>query len=294
MELDLKRLHQVLTIVRTGSISRAAEELHMTQPALSRSISALEDKYSVRIFERGRGGASLTAAGKLMVAEAGPLLRQARSVEHNFRLYSSGEAGRIAFGMGPLIASLLLPSLTLHFLQQRPKLHLQSVVKAANVMYQELLDDHIEIFFCVEKQVASPLDIIYERVGEIGIALVVRAGHPLAAQSTVERGEIGAYPVLTGAETSMMAQGSASGSFVCDNYHILRDVVLQSDAIWVSSPQLVKRELDEGMLYLLPLTHASVGVSLPVYMVSREGNQLSPVAAAMRDYVRAYLATLSC
>lgn len=293
MDLDLKRLHQVMTIVRTGSISRAAEELHMTQPALSRSISALEDRYNVRIFDRGRGGASLTTAGKLIVAEAEPLLRQARSVEHNFRLYSSGEAGRIAFGMGPLMASLLLPPLSLHFLQQRPNLHLQSVVKSATVMYQELLDDHIEIFFCVEKQLASPPDITYEWVGEIGIALVVRAEHPLAQQATVDRQQLTAYPVLTGAEASSMAQAGTKGSFVCDNYHILRDLVLQSDAVWVSSPQLVHSELSRGLLKVLPVTNSSLGVTLPVYMVSREANKLTPVASAMRDYVKDYLAALT-
>lgn len=292
MELDLKRLHQVMTIVRTGSISRAADELHMTQPALSRSISALEEKYNVRIFDRGRGGASLTASGKLIVAEAEPLLRQARSVEHNFRLYSSGEAGRIAFGMGPLMASLLLPSLSLHFLQHRPNLHLQSVVKAATAMYQELMDDQIEIFFCVEKQVTSPLDISYERVGEIAIALVARAGHPLADQASVDGAAVAAYPVLTGAETSRMAQSGTAGSFVCDNYHILRDIVLQSDAVWVSSPQLVNAELDNGVLTVLPMTDCSLGMTLPVYMVSRVANKLTPIATAMRDYVKNYMASL--
>lgn len=304
MDLDLKRLHQVMTIVRTGSISRAAEELHLTQPALSRSISALEDKYDVRIFDRGRGGATLTAAGKLIVAEAEPLLRQARSVEHNFRLYSSGEAGRIAFGMGPLIASLLLPSLSLHFLQSRPNLHVQSVVKSANVMYQDLLDDQLEIFFCVEKQIASPPDITYEWVGEIDIALMARADHPLhqstgnqstgnqSTDTSLDHTEVAAYPVLTGAETSMMAHSGASGSFVCDNYHILRDIALQSDAVWVSSPQLVSRELSEGLFKILPVIHRSMGVSLPVYMVSREANKLTPIATAIRDYVQHYLADL--
>jgi DNA-binding transcriptional LysR family regulator len=293
MDLDLKRLHQVMVIVRTGSISRAAEELHLTQPALSRSISALEEKYNVRIFDRGRGGASLTASGKLIVAEAEPLLRQARSVEHNFRLYSCGEAGRMAFGMGPLIASLLLPTLSLHFLQTRPNLHLRSVVKSATVMYQDLLEDHIEIFFCVEKQVASPPDITYEWVGEIDIALMVRAAHPLAQHEHIERSELAAYPVLTGAETSMMNQVGSTGSFVCDNYHILRDIMLQSDAVWVSSPQLVSSELSSGLLRALRIAGNPVAAPLPVYMISREANKLTPIATAIRDYVKHYLSALT-
>lgn len=289
MELDLKRLHQVMTIVRTGSISQAAEELHLTQPALSRSISALEDRYGIRIFDRSRSGATLTAAGKLVVAEAEPLLRQARSVEHNFQLYRSGEAGHIVFGMGPLIASLILPSLSLHFLQNRPNLHLQSVVKSATVLYQELLDDHIEIFFCAEKQITDSPEITYEAVGSIDIALIVQANHPLAGQTTIDREDISRYPVLTGAETSMINREGSSGSFVCDNYHILRDIVMQSDSVWVSSPQLVSRELREGSLKSLTITGSTLDTGVTVYMVSRAANQLSPIAVAIRDFVQLQL-----
>ena len=155
MEMDLKRLQQVMTVARLGSFSRAAEELHITQPALSRSIATLEARYGIRIFERGRGGAVLTEVGKLAVAEADALLRDARSLEHNFRLYGTGEGGRIAFGMGPLIAGMVLPELSVHFIRERPRLKLISVVQAAGALYGALMDDRIEILFCAGGQLAS-------------------------------------------------------------------------------------------------------------------------------------------
>src|SRR5579864_3810938 len=100
MVLDLAKLEQLLTIARTGNFTRAAEELGITQPALSRNIGLLEDRFSFKIFDRGRGGASLTPVGALMVDEVEALVRQATILEHNLQLYGRGEGGQISLGMG--------------------------------------------------------------------------------------------------------------------------------------------------------------------------------------------------
>ena len=68
MDVDLAKLNQLLVIARTGSFSRAAEELRITQPALSRSVAGLEQRFGFRIFERGRGGATPTTVGALVLA----------------------------------------------------------------------------------------------------------------------------------------------------------------------------------------------------------------------------------
>jgi len=294
MDIDLKRLQQVLTVVRTGSFSQAAEELHITQPALSRSIAGLEERCQIRIFERGRGGASLTPLGALVVAEAEELLRKARAVEHNVRLYAGGRAGRIAFGMGPLIASLVLPSLGSHFLRTRPQLHLEAVAQSATALYQELLDDNIEILFCGGDQLADRPDLTREAVGSISVAAIVRAAHPLATSGRITPGDVAPYPILSGVEMGLMHRDGGAGSMVCDNYHILRETALHSDAVWISSPQFVLDDLLSGRLRALALS-GDTGVpatDVAVCMFSREANQLTPAAAAIRDFVREYLAAL--
>ncbi len=292
MDIDLKRLEQVLTVARTGSISEAAQELHITQPALSRSIAALEDRYSIRIFERDRAGARLTEVGKLVVEEAGQLLRQARAVDHNFKLYRSGEAGRFACGLGPLLGSLILPSLAQRFLRERPGLQLQAVTKSAEVLYQELQDDQIEILFCGGGQLDDRPDVVRESVGHCDITAIVRTDHPLARRRRLALEELSGYPVLSGVEMAMMQRDATRGAFVCDNYHILRDITLDSDAVWISSPQFVVEELREGRLKALPLAGDGVPGRVEICMVYRQATRLSPVAEAVRDHVRNFLATL--
>ncbi len=292
MDLDLKRLQQVITVVRAGSISKAAEELHMTQPALSRSIATLEDRYGFRIFDRGRGGASLTPVGKSVVREAEELLRQARSVDHNFKLYQSGKAGQIAFGMGPLIASLLLPALSVHFLRERPHLQLQAVTRPASVLYEELLEDRIELLFCGGSQLQDKPQIHCHPVGHIQIANIVRSDHPLARQKATRLEDIAAFPLLIGAEVIGASWGRQTGAFICDNYHILRDTTLDTDGVWISSPDLVRQDIEEGRLQSLTLEDNNIQTLTEVYRVSRKSNQLSPSAIAVSDYVSEYLKRL--
>src|SRR6516162_8397322 len=110
--MEYAKLRHIVAVARIGSFSRAAEEMHLTQPALSRSIAGFEAYHGVRLFDRVRSGVTLTASGKLVVEQARAILSATGDLERNLRHYSKGEAGRIEVGLGPLLASLLLPALS--------------------------------------------------------------------------------------------------------------------------------------------------------------------------------------
>src|SRR5881397_3804305 len=110
--MDLVKLRHIVAISDTGSFSRAAEDQHITQPALSRSIASFEARYGVRLFDRGRGGVLPTPAGTFVIEQARGLLRGAGELERNLLLYERGAAGSVSFGLGQLMASLILPRLS--------------------------------------------------------------------------------------------------------------------------------------------------------------------------------------
>lgn len=289
--MDIKKLQHLVTVARTGSISGAAEELHITQPALSRSISNLEARYGLHIFERGRRGATLTTVGKLAVEEAEELLRRSRTVEQNFRLLASGEAGRIAFGMGPLIASLVMRDLSCFFLRERPGLHLRASVKSADLLLRELEQDSIELLFCAGGQIEPSAERVVATVGAVELAMLVRAGHPLAGEGQVTLEALARFPLLSGAEHSGRGLGKARGSFICDNYHILAETVLDSDGIWMSSPQLVADRIASGELVRLTVADNPRPEHVEVSVVRSAGRLPSPAAEAVVGFVRGRLAT---
>jgi DNA-binding transcriptional LysR family regulator len=80
MDLDLRRLRYFVTVAEELSFVRAASLLHMTQPALSRQISALEHDLGTQLLERDRRGTWLTSAGKQLLEDAVPLLATASAL----------------------------------------------------------------------------------------------------------------------------------------------------------------------------------------------------------------------
>lgn len=292
MEIDIKRLEQIVAVARRGSFSAAAEELHITQPGLSRSIAALEERLGIRIFERGRGGASLTPVGALAVAEAQALLRKARALDHNLRLYGRGDAGKVAFGMGPLVSSMVMPGLSSYFLSSRPRLHLRTVVKSVAALLQELMDDDIEMFFSASLQLEASAELAIEPVGQLNLSMMVRADHPLAGRDEVKLADIAAFPILSGDELSTVGRGADSGGFICDNYHILRETALQTDGVWMSSPQFVIEDLQAGRLKeIIPIDDVRPP-RVDICLVRREDCTLSPAAEAITGYVRNFFAEI--
>ncbi len=292
MDIDLRKLNHLITVARCGSFSRAADTLHITQPALSRSIAAVEAHFGLKIFDRSRSGAALTPVGAMAVAEAEALLRRAQTLDHNLRLYGRGEAGRIAFGMGPLVASVALPTLSSHFMNLSPRLHMRASVKTANTLRQELKEDQIEMMFCGSGQMDMSPDIRVETIGHLSLALLVRTNHPLTQRSEVLNNDLFDYPIFSALELSDKAPQPRGGSFICDNYDILKTTVLQTDGIWISSPQLVRTELEQGLMTTIETSDPNRPARIDVCLARLQDSQPSPAAIAIVDYLKGFFAGL--
>ncbi len=288
MDIDLKKLNHLVTVARLGSFSRAADELHITQPALSRSIASLEDMLGVRIFDRSRSGAALTAAGQLAIEEAEMLLRRARTFSHNLRQYGSGNAGKIAFGMGPMVASMTLPSLSSHFMSQASQLYIRTAVKQAAELIEDLKNDRIEMLFCGLGQMAESPDLSISIIGQVPLAMLARSTHPLFQLAEITQADIFEYPLLSAVELSANVPTRVGGAFICDNYDVLRTTVLNCDSIWMSSPLLVKEEMEKGLIRAIFATDFERPPHADICMAHLQGKQISATAMTIVDYVRAF------
>ena len=272
----VSRLDHVLAVAELGSFSRAAEELNLSQSALSRSISGFEGFYGVKIFERGRGGAALTAAGATMIAEARALARATRTFENNLVLLSKGERGKVAIGVTPLIASLLLPHAGTHLLNSRPQVQIKSETLPADHLLERLLADEVEIVFGPQTQFPRGGEIAFHRLGAATLTYLVRAGHPLAGR-TVTPDDLAAYPVASALEKASAGLPAFSGSFVCDNHNIMREVVLGSDAVWLTSPRIVADEIGAGRLVELAGNNIKP-MEADIAALTLKGRTMSPLA----------------
>lgn len=281
--MDLVKLRHIIAIADTGSFSRAAEHQHITQPALSRSIASFEARYGVRLFDRGRGGVLPTPAGTFVIDQARGLLRGAGELERNLRLYEMGAAGSVSFGLGPLMASLILPRLSQSLLRSRPSLQVVTRVKPADELLADLFKGTTEMIIGNSWLVRETPGVISEPIGTMELAVIVRGSHPLAGRSGLSAADLEAYPAARPVRLSADAEVSA-GAFICDNFHILRETVLETDCVWISSPAFVADEVRSGRLKILAVDGLNMNNN-EICVISRPGRTKSPAALAVIEMV---------
>jgi len=96
--MEIYQLKGFVAVAGEGHLTRAADKLHVSQPALSAQIKALEDELGVTLFERGPTGMALASAGKRLVTAAQDVIAAANAMAHNARTLSGEIAGRIRLG----------------------------------------------------------------------------------------------------------------------------------------------------------------------------------------------------
>jgi DNA-binding transcriptional LysR family regulator len=288
MGISSGKLQQLITVARSGSFSKAATELNISQPALSRSIAAIEAHYGFQIFNRLGHGVHVTAAGAQVIAQAEPLLQSMHVFDNNLRLFASGKVGNVAIGFSALLASQVLGQFAGEFFTKGQRAQLRVLIRPGNILLETLKNDEIEIFFFPESHIEPAPEIELEPVGSIIPACVVRSRHPLAGRPDLKLNDLAGFPWASSVDPPALRGVDIPGRFICDNYHILRDAVLRSDLVCICSSSFVAQQLRDGTLREIKIK----GLVLPettIYMAKLRGRVLSPLAEEAVKRMRAHL-----
>src|SRR5213080_2307913 len=128
--MDLRRWIHVVALADRRSFVRAAEQVHLSQPALTRSIQAAEAELGLLLFDRRAHEVVPTPAGEFIVARARELVFNGRNLERDIDLYRHQGLGDLAFGAGPFPAATFLPPLLAEIHREHPAIDLR--VEIAN------------------------------------------------------------------------------------------------------------------------------------------------------------------
>ena len=289
MNLSLRQLYHFAIIADLRSFTRAAERLGITQPALSRSIAAIEDRYGVRLFDRDRSGVWLTTAGQALERDARLLLAEARAIEQNLTLAGAGEGGSVTFGTGPLIGSLVLPRLLADVAAADTRLTVSAMIKGLEELPEQVAAGDLE-FALLARPLPRMAELVrLERIGSFRLGLFCRSDHPLTKLPSASFEAFGRFPIACGSSSEFPE--ALKPAIVCDNFHILRDVMLDSDAVWLTADRLLERELASGLAVEIDAPWAvSLRDSIDIVLARPIHRSLSPAARMVSDAVRAILA----
>ncbi|SIO15277.1 LysR family transcriptional regulator [Paraburkholderia phenazinium] len=179
MTFNLQQLHAFTTIVESGSLGRAAELLHVTQPALSRSIKRLEDQLGTPLFERHSKGMQLTAIGETLLPHATLLLREADNAREEIDAMRGLAKGTIRVGAVASIATLVLPLAVSGVLARWPNLRVQIIEGVWDRLADSLLKQEIDLALSMAVPDTDEITAIADCCWEDLSYVVAALDHPL-------------------------------------------------------------------------------------------------------------------
>lgn len=284
--LDLRSLRYFVVLARRLNYVRAADELGITQPTLTRAIQALEKRLEVRLFDRDRGGVNLTSQGRVVAERASFLLNDADDLENHTRLYGQGESGRIRFGMAPMPAHAMLRPVLAKRLAIAPNVTNEVVVRDVEALWGMLLSGEIEFFVSPDRPLHDLSQAHVELLAMFPLSLIVRVGHPLLDRQTGER----QFPMIRSSWTGLSVPPEIQ-PYILGNPNVIEDfatlagLAATTNAIWLSSIYALQTEIAAGNL--VELSRAAQHVEVTLYTLKRRTK--TPLATAMVEAFRQWM-----
>ncbi|UHL64085.1 LysR family transcriptional regulator [Paralcaligenes sp. KSB-10] len=181
--MELRHLRYFLSVAETLNFSRAAERLHIAQPALSKQIRNLEELIGAQLFTRSKHQVALTRAGEAFREQAILILEQTKRASHLARRVDSGEIGRLSIGFVGSASYSFLPWVLRAFHQQYPDVELTLREMDGPTQAISLRDGRIDIGFL--RLPVTDKDIAFETIFQERFILALPSGHRLATQDLV-------------------------------------------------------------------------------------------------------------
>ncbi|MFZ9407011.1 MAG: LysR family transcriptional regulator [Burkholderiaceae bacterium] len=196
--MTLVQLRHLLSLAQTGSFRRSAETLFITQPALSRSIQALESELGQALFDRVGRRTELTAFGQEVLARAGRLVSEAEHLKESAHRHRDGQEGRLRLGLSSGPAAVLAPALMRHLLTRHPGTRLEILQGQFEQLELALRERRLDALVADARLISPSALLSIEPAGELRGAFMCRPGHPLTKKRPLLRfPALLDYPIIT-------------------------------------------------------------------------------------------------
>ena len=295
--MNLRHLEHWLALADTGSFSRAAEKLYITQSALSRSIQALEDELGGPLVDRIGKRNELTPLGRTVLERARRIVHDGAELKQGAAVLQEGGMGKLRVGLGSGPGAMLMTSWLVHMGRYFPTVHVAVTRGPAELQVQQLRDRLLDALVVDVRRVVPAADLLIGPVYDVPAGLICRAGHPLLSrfEKQVPFEALLDYPIASTPLSDevarlMVARYGASADPVqmttlqCEEISSLIDTVRQTDAIYLGILGAARRELASGELVVLQVSPAlEAGARLG--LVTLAGRTELPVMAEFRKFV---------
>jgi DNA-binding transcriptional LysR family regulator len=201
-DLNIRHLEVFEALMRCRTTVSAAEELGISQPAVSNAIKALEKQVGFALFERANRILRPTEDARLLLAEVEPVFAMLRSIETEIRDLRAARAGRLRLSSTPPLGHAALPEALRGFLADRPGVTVRYDVRRMETVLQSVESGAVDVGFALGIEEHRELEVIPLHRG--AMVAVMPADHPLAKLDAVTPRDLSRH-TLIGLETNLGA-----------------------------------------------------------------------------------------
>jgi DNA-binding transcriptional LysR family regulator len=254
--MTLVQLRHLIALAETGSFTRAALTVFLTQSAFSRSIRALEEELGQPIFDRIGKRSELTPFGREVLQRARHLVFEADELGSSGRQMRIGRAGTIRIGLGSGPGAILMKPLLIEMATRHPSVRLEIARGHTSLLVQALRDRELDALVADVRALTPAGDLKLGKMTEMRGALMCRPGHPLTRwKGPLRFAALRQYPIASTPLSDEVARvlverygpdahPSTCVTLRCEELQSLVEVVRKTDAILVAirscAPDLVE------------------------------------------------------
>ncbi len=291
MNITLRQLKVFERVARRLSFTRAAEELYLTQPAVSMQIKQFEEAIGLPLFERLGKRIYLTRAGEEVYRLSKVISRQIEEAEQLIEELKGTEGGLLVVAVASTVHYFAIRLLA-EFTRRYPKVKINFKVTNRKGLLQLLEDNEADIVLM--GQPSGEHDLVAEAFMDNPLVIIAPPGHPLAGKSDISLEDLRAETFLmreqgsgtrTSVERFLAERGlTLSTSMEMNTNGAIKQGVEVGLGLGVVSLHTVDQELEDGRLVVLDVEHFPI--MRKWYIVHRAGKQISGVAKAFEEFVR--------
>jgi DNA-binding transcriptional LysR family regulator len=298
---DLRLIRLAIALGRHGNFARAAEEMNVSQPSLTRGIATLERSLGVRLFDRTRKGAIPTAFGRVLLERGESMLKSDDELRREIRLLAGLEVGSLAIGAGPFAAEISVAKAVARVVGAYPRLQIKFTVAEPEQIAQDVLAGRIDVGVASIVGLEKDVRLVAEPLPPLRVYLACRPGHPLAKETRPTLARALEYPLATtslrGAQALLASSAGAARlrdgpgvtnfvpQILVNSLVHARLIAHDSDALFTGTAALLAEDMAAGRLVKLdchvPEMRTTYGV---LYL---RGRTLAPAAKLFIETLRA-------
>ena len=223
--LDQRQLSLFVALAEEAQFAKAAERMHISQSALSRSMAAMETSLGVRLFERTSRRVALSEAGRTYLPFAERILFAFETARIAAQRAQSGFSGTVTIGYMDLAIVSFLPDLVARFRKAQPEIEVQLRYGWSERQKEDISTARIDVGFIVGSYPAR--DSVSMVVAEQRLVAILPARHPLAARGEIAIRELANEPFIQGTATEWRSLNDAVTSF-CSSHGFLPSVIQEA------------------------------------------------------------------